>query len=175
MLATIRVLQGLRLALPALHQLTLGENRAARDAMSQAAYLSGVALANAGLGVVHGLAGIMGGQLGVAHGTICARLLPSAMRVNRLACLEQGCPVDKFDHIAALVQQSWPNATGELDRDLFGFVAGRGIAKLPQTMLDAPMIDTLVDGALQASSYKTNPVALSRDQIKQVLQGACQI
>ena len=167
-------LQGLRLALLAIYQLTLGDDRAARDAMAQAAYLSGVALANAGLGVVHGLAGIMGGQLGVAHGAICARLLPSAMHVNRSACIQQGHNVDKFDHIAALVRQSWPNATGDLDRDLSNFVVGRGIPKLPARMLDADMMETLVDGALQASSYKTNPAALSRDQIKHVIRGACQ-
>ena len=166
-------LQGLRLALPAMHQLTLGENRAARDAMSQAAYLSGVALAYAGLGVVHGLAGIMGGQLGVAHGAICARLLPSAMRVNQMACVEQGLATDKFDHIAALVQQSWPNATGDLHRDLFHFVAGRGIATWPDVALTADMMEILVDGAMRASSYQTNPVTLSRTQIQQVLHGAC--
>lgn len=166
-------LQGLRLALPAMHQLTLGENRQARDAMSQAAYLSGVALANAGLGVVHGLAGIMGGQLGVAHGAICARLLPAAIHVNQMACLDQGIATDKFDQIADLVKQSWPNATGDLHRDLLHFVSGRDIPMWPDASLTAEMMDTLVEGALRASSYKTNPAALTRTQIQHVLQWAC--
>jgi alcohol dehydrogenase class IV len=96
------------------------------------------------------------------------------MHVNRSACIQQGHNVEKFDHIAALVRQSWPNATGDLDRDLSNFVVGRGIPKLPARMLDADMMETLVDGALQASSYKTNPAALSRDQIKHVIRGACQ-
>lgn len=51
----------------------------ARTGMAYAAYLSGVCLANAGLGTVHGLAGAAGAATDVPHGVFCGRLLPHAV------------------------------------------------------------------------------------------------
>lgn len=79
--------QGLRLlstALPeAYHD---GTNVKARSAMALAAYLSGVTLANAGLGTVHGLAGVIGGFKSIPHGVICSRLMgpANAITIRRL-------------------------------------------------------------------------------------------
>ena len=53
-----------------------------RQAMLSAAYLSGVCLANAGLGIVHGLAGVIGGFFDMPHGMICGSLLAPAVRAN---------------------------------------------------------------------------------------------
>jgi alcohol dehydrogenase class IV len=50
--------------------------------MSLASLFSGMALANAKLGAVHGLAGPLGGVLSAPHGAICARLLPFVMETN---------------------------------------------------------------------------------------------
>jgi alcohol dehydrogenase class IV len=57
----------------------------ARAAMSHAALLSGMALANSGLGMAHGVAAALGVECGTPHGLACAMLLPVAMRVNREA------------------------------------------------------------------------------------------
>lgn len=63
-----------------------GENLAARTQMGYAAYLSGVVLANAGLGVVHGIASPMGALRHIPHGVVCGTLLPAATeRIIRLA------------------------------------------------------------------------------------------
>ena len=51
--------------------------------MSHAAFLSGVTLANAGLGMAHGIAAALGVHCNVPHGLACATLLPTALRVNR--------------------------------------------------------------------------------------------
>jgi alcohol dehydrogenase class IV len=53
-----------------------------RSNLSYAAYLSGAALANAGLGSVHGLAGAIGGSFEIPHGTICAALLEPVTALN---------------------------------------------------------------------------------------------
>ncbi len=97
-------LQGLRLAAPAIvpavrraesckHPGCFGaagvldaSAREPREAMSLAAYLSGMALANSGLGLAHGAAAALGVHCRVPHGLACAVMLPAAMRVNRPVC-----------------------------------------------------------------------------------------
>lgn len=56
---------------------------AARAALSHGALVSGMALANSGLGMAHGVAAALGVECGAAHGAACAALLPVAVRVNR--------------------------------------------------------------------------------------------
>lgn len=60
-----------------------GTDRSAREIMAQAALFSGLALANSGLGLAHGVAAALGAYIGVPHGLACAVMLPTAMRVNR--------------------------------------------------------------------------------------------
>jgi alcohol dehydrogenase class IV len=59
------------------------QNREAREGMSQAALISGLALANSGLGMAHGVAAALGITCGVAHGLACAVMLPAALEANR--------------------------------------------------------------------------------------------
>jgi alcohol dehydrogenase class IV len=76
--------QGLQLALPALPEAVRdGGCRWAREAMAHAALLSGIALANSGLGLAHGVAAALGAECGVAHGLACAVMLPAALETNR--------------------------------------------------------------------------------------------
>ncbi|MDP8245121.1 MAG: iron-containing alcohol dehydrogenase [Candidatus Hinthialibacter antarcticus] len=63
-----------------------GGDLAAREDMLLASTLSGVCLANAGLGIAHGFASGMGAVYDAPHGKICAILLPLAIRFNRCAC-----------------------------------------------------------------------------------------
>ncbi len=76
--------QGLELAIPAMFTLSRDRmNRKAREAMSHAALLSGISLANSGLGVAHGVAAALGVQAKVPHGLACAMMLPVALQINR--------------------------------------------------------------------------------------------
>lgn len=78
--------QGLTLAIPAIARAVQEpEERSAREAMAHAALLSGLALANSGLGLAHGVAAALGVQCRVPHGLACALMLPTAMDVNRNA------------------------------------------------------------------------------------------
>jgi len=75
--------EGLRTAIPWLKRACDEPDcRPAREAMSHAAFLSGVTLANAGLGMAHGVAAALGVHCQVPHGLACAVLLPTALKVN---------------------------------------------------------------------------------------------
>lgn len=74
---------GLEGAVPALREAVRhGDSRPARETMARAALLSGMALANSGLGLAHGVAAALGIQCRVAHGLACAVMLPAALRFN---------------------------------------------------------------------------------------------
>lgn len=66
----------------ALRELAKGEDASARDALAYVSLSGGLALANAGLGAVHGLAGVIGGRFGAPHGLICGRLLGPVLAAN---------------------------------------------------------------------------------------------
>jgi alcohol dehydrogenase class IV len=59
-----------------------GNDIVARSGMSFAAITSGICLANAGLGVVHGFASSIGGMYNIPHGLICGSLMASANEIN---------------------------------------------------------------------------------------------
>jgi alcohol dehydrogenase class IV len=77
-------LDGLRLAILSVEEAVAdGSSRRAREAMAQAALLSGMALANAGLGMAHGVAAALGVLCHVPHGLACAVMLPPTLKANR--------------------------------------------------------------------------------------------
>jgi alcohol dehydrogenase class IV len=82
--------QGLALALPAIAEAVEDcSSRPAREAMAHTALLSGMALANSGLGLAHGVAAALGVHCDVPHGLACAVMLPPALRVNRNVAEQQ--------------------------------------------------------------------------------------
>ncbi|NQT14608.1 MAG: iron-containing alcohol dehydrogenase, partial [Planctomycetes bacterium] len=63
-----------------------GSSRPAREKMAHAALLSGMCLANSGLGMAHGVAPALGVHCRVPHGAACAVMLPVALRANAEVC-----------------------------------------------------------------------------------------
>ncbi len=74
-----------------------GGDMDARETMSLAAMVSGMCLANAGLGAAHGIGAGLGAVLGAAHGVACGMLLPHVMRYN----IEHG--VTKYAQLAPAI------------------------------------------------------------------------
>jgi alcohol dehydrogenase class IV len=152
-----------------------GGNLSARQEMSLASLFGGLALANAKLGAVHGFAGVLGGRYIAPHGAICARLLPEVMAVN-VAALQRRQPdspiLERYRQVAELLT----GTTGatiedgliwvkELCAELrFPDLHTYGIARN-----DFPEIIAL---AQQASSMKGNPLALSPDELADILDSA---
>ncbi|HQH70662.1 MAG TPA: iron-containing alcohol dehydrogenase [bacterium] len=101
-------LAGLSLALPAIREVySDGSNLERREAMLLASTLSGICLANAGLGLAHGFASGLGALYDVPHGKACAILLPHALKFNRCARLE------KLARIGRLLTTETSLTTGE--------------------------------------------------------------
>src|SRR5205823_8450283 len=83
-----------------------GRDAAAREDMALVSLFGGLALANAGLGAVHGLAGPIGGMFPAPHGAVCAALLPHVMAANlRALRLRQPASetVARYEQIARLL------------------------------------------------------------------------
>ncbi len=150
-----------------------GANAAAREDMALASLWGGLALANAGLGAVHGLAGVLGGTYAAPHGAVCAALLPQVMAANR-AALAQRAPqspvLARYDEVARLLTGRADARAGdgvdwvrELSRTL-------GVSALAAYGVAAADIPGLVDKALAASSTKANPIALTRDELAEILE-----
>lgn len=145
----------------------------ARDAMALASLWSGIALANAGLGAVHGLAGPLGGMFDAAHGAICAALLPEVMQTN-IQALRRRAPadraLDRYTEIARLLTGSG-DATAERGVEAIRrLCAGLGVAPLGRVGVTLDQVPALVAGARRASSMKTNPIALTDEELAGVLE-----
>ena len=86
---------------------TDGKNKSAREDMAVASLFGGLALANAGLGAVHGFAGPIGGSFPAPHGAICAALLPHVMAANIHALRQRdttgGDALRRYNEVARLL------------------------------------------------------------------------
>ena len=139
----------------------------AREEMLLAACWSGVALANAGLGAVHGFAGVVGGLTGAPHGLICATLLAPVCRANIAALRAEGThpALGKYAELAAML--AGRDAEPEEGTDALERLA----ARLPLKPLHVPEgvdAEGVVVGAMAASSMKGNPVALPKETLSAV-------
>lgn len=152
-----------------------GTNAVARANLSLASWFGGLALANAGLGAVHGLAGPIGGMFPAPHGAICAALLPHVMAAN-LKALRQRSASDaaivRFDQVA---QWLTGNAAARADDGVTwvaDLVAELKIPPLRSYGVDSSCFPELLQKATNASSMKANPVALSAAELSAVLSAA---
>jgi alcohol dehydrogenase class IV len=140
-------------------------DREARAEMSYASLLGGMALANAGLGAVHGFAAPIGGMFAAPHGAVCAAVLPHAMAVNLRAVRDQG----RFDEIARLVTGR-PLATAEDGVEWIAALCRKlEIPPLRTYRIGEEHVADLIEKAAQASSMKGNPVALSREDLREII------
>ena len=152
-----------------------GRNAAAREDMAVASLFGGLALANAGLGAVHGFAGPIGGLFPAPHGAVCAALLPHVMEANLRALRERQAEsptLRRYDEIARLLTHSATAVAGQGVEWVRRLVADLGIPGLAAYGLSAQHIPDLVDKAAKASSMKANPITLTAEELSGVLRDA---
>ena len=153
-----------------------GGDAEARENMCLGSLLSGMALANAKLGAVHGFAGPIGGMFPAPHGAVCARLLPFVLETNLKALRERAdeAPVlGRFAEVARLLIGD-PAAQAEEGirwlRDVCGARLGiRGLSTYGVREADFPEI---IAAAGKSSSMKGNPIALTEQECSGILERA---
>jgi alcohol dehydrogenase class IV len=167
--------EGLRLAASALRRAWRdGRDLAARTDMAFASLLGGLALANAGLGAVHGFAAPLGGMFDAPHGALCAALLPHAMAVN-IAALRDAASQEGLMRYATVARI----LTARLDaapEDSAAWVArlcgDLEIQPLRAYGVRPADIPALAEKAARASSMKANPIVLTPAQLEELLARA---
>jgi alcohol dehydrogenase class IV len=149
-----------------------GGDLAARTDMAICALLGGMALANAKLGAVHGLAGVIGGTADVPHGMACAALLAPVIEAN-VRTLRSAAPgssvLDRYAEAAQLLTGK-PGASVEDGLAWIGeTVSLLGVPGLAAFGLGRGEADGIAAKAATSSSMQGNPVPLSHDELKVVV------
>ena len=152
-----------------------GRDTTAREDMAVASLFGGLALANAGLGAVHGFAGPVGGMFTAPHGAICAALLPHVMEMN-LRALRQRQPeseaLPRYQEVARVLTgraEAMAEAGVEWVREL---VKDLRIPRLNTYGIKQEHLAELVEKSAKASSMKANPIVLTREELAEILERA---
>lgn len=152
-----------------------GQNKSAREDMAVASLFGGFALANAGLGAVHGFAGPIGGMFPAPHGAVCAALLPHVMAKN-ISALRQRAPggeaLRRYDEVARLLTGNAGATADDGVKWVRELVADLQINLLGSYGIREEHVADLVAKAANASSMKANPVALTSEELADTLRRA---
>jgi len=150
-------------------------DKSAREDMALASLFGGLALANAGLGAVHGFASPIGGMFPAPHGAVCAALLPRVMEANIIALRERapgGEALRRYNEVARLlVGRDRVGAAEGVTwvADLCSHLKILPLHRYGITAGDAPAI---VAAAMKASSMKANPIELTPEELRGILERA---
>jgi alcohol dehydrogenase class IV len=150
-----------------------GADAEAREDMALASLFSGMALANARLGAVHGFAGPLGGMFPVPHGVACARLLPHVMRVNieALRGRDPGHPsLERYGEVARLLTGDSAAKPEQASVWAEKTVHEMKVPRLADFGLRGEDFQEVIEKAGKASSMKGNPVELTDTELLAVLE-----
>lgn len=151
---------------------TDGDDINARSDMSFAALMSGICLANAGLGAVHGLAGTIGARFNIPHGAVCGTLMAAANEVNVRELRKmsnQDAALGKYANLGRI----FADATGKNESYYIDFFID--YLRAVTYRLRLPLLGSFglgkydIPGIVSQSDAKNNPVKLSDDQLAEIL------
>jgi alcohol dehydrogenase class IV len=154
---------------------TNGADREARYDMSLASLFGGLALANAGLGVVHGFASPLGGSSNAPHGALCAALLPHGMAAN-ISALRMRAPqhlaLERYTVIARLLTGRNEATAEEGINWVRALCAELNIPSLRAWGIAEADLPAVVEKAALASSMQANPLSLTAQELLAVVTAA---
>jgi alcohol dehydrogenase class IV len=146
-----------------------------REAMAYAALISGIALAQTGLGSVHGLASPLGALFPIPHGVVCGTLVAAAtaMNIRAMRSREPENPaLEKYAQLgnllAAREHGSREEAWAALTRVLSDWTERLGLARLGVYGVHEHDLDRVVADS-RGSSMKTNPIVLRDEEIRDLV------
>jgi alcohol dehydrogenase class IV len=144
----------------------------ARTGMAWAALVSGIALANAGLGVVHGLASPIGAYFPVPHGVVCGTLLAPAIQatIRELERVERRHPVlEKYATLGRLVSGraglSTKDGCAALIEKVTAMTESLRIPRLSIFGITVNDVKKIVAGA----GNRNNPLELTKEQMTEIV------
>jgi len=153
----------------ALKQLMDGESKDARDALAQVSLFGGLALANSGLGVVHGIAGPLGGLCGAPHGAICGALLPAGIAANRDSVVDADQKA-RIDHVIGWIAEVFETSADQALPRFREWITRNGLPGLASIGVTEDHIVSASLAAASSSSMKANPVVLPTATIENIMR-----
>jgi len=167
--------EGMRRAARSLRRAFDDGARSAREDMALASLFGGLALANAGLGAVHGFAAPIGGMFAAPHGAICAALLPHVIQANLIA-LHERAPraeaVRRYDEAARVLTGSERAGAAEGVAWVEHLCAHLRVLPLRRYGITPSHFPALIEKAAHASSMKANPIELTAGEMNDILTRA---
>jgi alcohol dehydrogenase class IV len=157
--------------LAALRTLMDREDADARDAMAWVSLCGGLALANAGLGVIHGLAGPLGGLTGAAHGAICGVLLPHGLALND-ARVDDPKVRARLNEVRDWIATALGCGSDAAFDGLARWASDCGLPALTDLGVSAEAQAQAAEAAASSSSMKANPAALTAEDLRGMMKQA---
>jgi alcohol dehydrogenase class IV len=156
-----------------------GSDPLAREDMALASLFGGLALANSGLGAVHGFAGSLGGMYPISHGIICAALLPHVMSANvrAISIKDPTSPLLlKYAEVGEILAGKKFSKRVEAIEAAVGFVQNicleMNIKGLAEYGVKEKDVQEAAEKAAKASSMKANPVVFTLEELDNILKAA---
>jgi alcohol dehydrogenase class IV len=150
-----------------------GFDEQARSEMCWVSLLGGLALANAGLGAVHGFAAPIGGLFDAPHGGVCAALLPNVVKTNIFAMLERepdNPAISAYSETARFLSGNNSASVKDCSVILNEFCQELNSPGLSTYGIEPSHFPMIVEKAKVASSMQTNPIILSDEELFQILE-----
>ena len=148
-----------------------GDDLAAREAMSMGSLMAGMAMVNARLGGVHGMAHPLGSHFHIPHGVICGLLLPYTMEYNLPYTMAKYAQVARLlgEPVEGLAVEVAARKAVERVSEL---MAQLGIpAHLSQFGVTEGSFEQIAKES-QSESLKHNPRPLGLEDVRQIMKAA---
>lgn len=155
----------------ALMRLMTQECPDSRDEMAWVSLCGGLALANAGLGVIHGLAGPLGGLCDAPHGALCGSLLPFGLTLNQRHVTDID-RLARFDEVRGWLAAALAVPPAQAFDALRIWSRQAGLGSLRTLGVPYQALAPAAHAASISSSMKANPVMLDNAALLTLLQDA---